>query len=600
MGVVYEAEQVSLGRRVALKVLPRQVARRPPRRSSGSAARPGPRRGCTTPTSCRSSRSAGRRVSTTPCSSSRARVSTWSSTSSRRLAAGRIFDRPAGPDRPAPPTGRRSPPHRDASDQPDWPTRCSTGRFGPEPGPDRRDRVRRRKPDRPGRAGPTPRPDATGPAPPGASPRSPSGAVGRGAAGRDADLDGRDRAAAPFFRSVAQIGRQAAQGLAYAHARGIVHRDIKPSNLLLDTDGVVWITDFGLAKADDDGLTQTGDILGTLRYMAPERFRGEGDARADIYALGLTLYELLTLRPAFDAPDRLQLIEQIKSVDPARRGVRPPHPARPGDDRPQGDRQGPERRYQTADALAEDLRRFLEDEPIQARWGRSTGAPRVDLGQMPARRRGAAPGQRRGSRGPRRCGDRPGRQSQLKGALHHTQQAKGKAEAATREAERHKYFHHVAVAYAEWRNGNIGRMKPLLEDCPTDQRNWEWNYLERLCHRELVTLQGMTGGAWSLAFSPDGKYVASGGNDFTGKIWDATTGQLIHGLTGHSHSVTDVAFSPDGKRRASTSTDGTVRVWDVTTGREIHTLKGHTSSVWNPVFSPDGNLARFRLTATGR
>jgi hypothetical protein len=92
----------------------------------------------------------------------------------------------------------------------------------------------------------------------------------------------------PFFRSVAQIGRQTAQGLAYAHCRGIVHRDIKPSNLLLDTAGVVWITDFGLAKADDDGLTATGDILGTLRYMAPERFRGEGDARADIYALGLT------------------------------------------------------------------------------------------------------------------------------------------------------------------------------------------------------------------------------------------------------------------------------------------------------------------------
>src|SRR5206468_10887959 len=122
----------------------------------------------------------------------------------------------------------------------------------------------------------------------------------------------------PFFRSVAQIGRQAAQGLAYAHSRGIVHRDIKPSNLLLDTDSVVWITDFGLAKAEDDGLTATGDILGTLRYMAPERFRGGGDARADIYALGLTLYELLALRPAFVSSDRLTLIERIKTEEPAR------------------------------------------------------------------------------------------------------------------------------------------------------------------------------------------------------------------------------------------------------------------------------------------
>ena len=85
-----------------------------------------------------------------------------------------------------------------------------------------------------------------------------------------------------YVRSVAQIGRQAAGALTYAHSRGIVHRDIKPSNLLLDTQGVVWITDFGLAKASDDGLTQTGDILGTVRYMAPERFRGEEDGRADV------------------------------------------------------------------------------------------------------------------------------------------------------------------------------------------------------------------------------------------------------------------------------------------------------------------------------
>ena len=172
----------------------------------------------------------------------------------------------------------------------------------------------------------------------------------------------------PFFRSVAQIGRQAAQGLAYAHARGIVHRDIKPSNLLLDTAGVVWITDFGLAKADDDGLTATGDILGTLRYMAPERFRGEGDARADVYALGLTLYELLTLRPAFESSDRLQLIERIKTEEP----VRP----RSVDSRIPRDLEtivlkaidkDPERRYATADAMAEDLRRFLDDEPVLAR-----------------------------------------------------------------------------------------------------------------------------------------------------------------------------------------------------------------------------------------
>src|SRR5205823_8643144 len=102
-----------------------------------------------------------------------------------------------------------------------------------------------------------------------------------------------------YWQSVARIGIQVAEALAYAHGQGLLHRDIKPSNLLLDTQGVVWVTDFGLAKAaDSEDLTHTGDVVGTLRYMAPERFQGRADPRSDVYALGLTLYELLTLRPA--------------------------------------------------------------------------------------------------------------------------------------------------------------------------------------------------------------------------------------------------------------------------------------------------------------
>jgi WD40 repeat protein len=172
----------------------------------------------------------------------------------------------------------------------------------------------------------------------------------------------------PYFRSVAQIGRQAAQGLAYAHSRGIVHRDIKPSNLLLDTAGIVWITDFGLAKAEEDGLTATGDILGTLRYMAPERFRGEGDARADVYGLGLTLYELLTLRPAFESSDRLKLMERIKNEEPLRpRSLDTRIPRDLETIVLKASDKDPNRRYPTAEAMAEDLRRFLSDEPILAR-----------------------------------------------------------------------------------------------------------------------------------------------------------------------------------------------------------------------------------------
>src|SRR5262249_27790005 len=115
-----------------------------------------------------------------------------------------------------------------------------------------------------------------------------------------------------YFRSVAQIGVQAASALSYAHGRGIIHRDVKPGNLILDTTGNVWVTDFGLAKTGDSGMTHTGDILGTIRYMSPERFRGQCDVRADVYALGMTLYELLTLKAAHASGDRLKLIELIR------------------------------------------------------------------------------------------------------------------------------------------------------------------------------------------------------------------------------------------------------------------------------------------------
>ena len=175
-----------------------------------------------------------------------------------------------------------------------------------------------------------------------------------------------------FLRSVAQIGHQTAGALAYAHARGLIHRDIKPSNLLLDAAGVVWVTDFGLAKLVDDdqagGLTQTGDIVGTLRYMAPERFQKTCDVRADVYALGLTLYELLLLRPAFQASDRLKLVEEIQNQVPL--------PPRRMDRRIPRDletiilkaiERDPKRRYQSAEEMAEDLRRYLAGEPIKAR-----------------------------------------------------------------------------------------------------------------------------------------------------------------------------------------------------------------------------------------
>ncbi len=190
--------------------------------------------------------------------------------------------------------------------------------------------------------------------------------------GDDSELG--EQSGSNYFRSVARVGVQVAEALAYAHQQGIVHRDIKPSNLLLDTQGTVWITDFGLAKAEGTAeLTGPGDLLGTLRYMAPERFQGRADPRSDVFSLGLTLYEMATLRPAFAAAGRAQLIERMLHTEP-------PRPRQLDGQVPRdletiilkAIAKEPGRRYQTASELAEDLQRFLADRPIKARRSTAT------------------------------------------------------------------------------------------------------------------------------------------------------------------------------------------------------------------------------------
>jgi WD40 repeat protein len=172
-----------------------------------------------------------------------------------------------------------------------------------------------------------------------------------------------------YYRSVARVALQVAEALAYAHRQGILHRDIKPSNLLLDLQGTVWITDFGLAKAEgSDELTHTGDLVGTLRFMAPERFEGHSLPQSDLYALGLTLYELLTLRPAFADSNKARLIEKVlhETLPPPRKL----DASVPRDLETMVLKclaRDPAERYATAAALAEDLQRFLADRPIRAR-----------------------------------------------------------------------------------------------------------------------------------------------------------------------------------------------------------------------------------------
>jgi serine/threonine protein kinase len=186
-------------------------------------------------------------------------------------------------------------------------------------------------------------------------------------------LAGEGHRGCEYFRKVAELGIQAAEALDHAHQLGIVHRDIKPGNLMLDGRGNLWVTDFGLAhmQQSEASLTMTGDLVGTLRYMSPEQAlakRAVIDHRTDIYSLGVTLYELLTLQPAFAGKDRQELLQQVAFEEPVTpRRLNKAIPAELEIIVLKAMEKAPAERYASAKEVAEDLGRFLMHEPIRAK-----------------------------------------------------------------------------------------------------------------------------------------------------------------------------------------------------------------------------------------
>jgi eukaryotic-like serine/threonine-protein kinase len=390
-----------------------------------------------------------------------------------------------------------------------------------------------------------------------------------------------------YWQGVARIGVQVADALEYAHRQGVLHRDIKPSNLLLDTTGTVWVTDFGLAKADDQqDLTHTGDILGTLRYMPPEAFDGKADARGDLYALGLTLYELLAFRPAFDEKERNPLIKQVTTAEPARLDrlnrevprdlVTIVHKAIECD---------PAHRYPTAGALAADLQRFLADEPIQARrqtqrerflrWARRNPGIAVLGGVLTAVLVLATVASllAAGYFNRLRLNEAQAAQGE-RDARHEAEEAADEARRRG-EAERwERYRSNIAAAAGALQLQNSGTARSALEAAPPEHRNWEWQYLHSQLDGASLVLPVPGSKLESLVLSPSGRQVAVCGADHNEVyLYDVGTGKLESLLRGHSAPATSVAYRPDGKQVATIGHDQTIRLWDPATGRELAVLR---------------------------
>jgi WD40 repeat protein len=433
----------------------------------------------------------------------------------------------------------------------------------------------------------------------------------------------------------------------HAHRHGIVHRDLKPANVILQIadcklqierpdraafqsaicnlqSAIPRITDFGLAKHLDgrSAHTRTGAIVGTPCYMAPEQAGTGGTAvgpAADVYSLGAVLYQVLTGRPPFVGETVLDTLQQVRFQEPL-----PPRRLRPGLPRDLEtvclkclDKQ-PERRYATAQALADDLGRYLDGRPIHARpigpagrllkWARRRPAVATALALA-----GAAAALLLAVLVDSDVRIRHEQQETERAYRNEKQAYQGEKKAredltkvVARERQT-KYLFGIRAARAAWLEGNLPQAEGYLEALrpepgQDDLRAWEWHFLKRLCYQEPITFRGHSADIAAVAYSPDGKRVASGGRQLNGhlhlgvvRVWDPDTHKVALTLLGHERPVMAVAWSPDGSVLASASEDETIRLWDATTGATLHVLQGHKQTVRGIAFHPSGK----RLASVG-